>query len=69
MRQWTKRPAFLVALLVGLVSVALIGVACGGDDDEADTPPPPGAVAQPTKAPVALQGTIPGLSLPWLWSK
>ena len=63
MRQWTKRPAFLVALLVGLVSVALIGVACGGDDDEADTPPPPAAAAAPTKAPVALQGTIPGSKL------
>ena len=60
MSKWTKKPGLIMALVAGLVSVALIAAACGGDD-EVDAPaavntplpaaaaaaPPPGAAAPP----------------------
>ena len=62
MKEWMKRPVFMVAVVAVLASVALIAAACGSDDDDEDTPaaappppaaaapPPPGAVAAPTTA-------------------
>ena len=59
MKEWIKRPGFMVAVVAVLASVGLIAAACGGDD-EADAPaapqqpaeaaaaaPPPGAAAPP----------------------
>ena len=53
MKDWIKRPVFVVAVVAVLASVALIAAACGSDDDEDTTPaapPPPAAAAPPPAA-------------------
>jgi hypothetical protein len=49
MKEWIKRPGFMVAVVAVLASVALIAAACGSDEGDggATAEPPPGATAAP----------------------